>query len=330
MMKTAIIKSLRDADKEVRSASRSAFQAFAQVFHEEAKKSLREMDPEDKQRLQDLFLPVQPVKTGSLIPSSAVKATPHHARTVSFHPSTTIQKSFAPPPTTIRKPLQAISLNTNTPSRKLTKENFGLTTVQRTEKKTKMTPSERILRCLVDCFGPGESDAISSKRIIAMREMAAIFVSQPKELSLSDYTSYIHRIEICVKSIDHKVASAGMDAFGTFMYALRSCGYLDYLSMDMLNTAFPVALKRTRSEDIVLREAAKRACEACVDICPHPSLLSVVVAFRRTFQEEIVLEIFVSVTREHAEMKRLNNSTNTADETFISEQADENEVLIAE
>ena len=316
-IEVAVRKSLRDADPEVRTAARMAFTTFAGLFPDQARKSFKELEPEDKQRFSDLFPPAISAPPTSSLLSSAVKRTPHHSAVKRVAPSTAtgpvpFSANARQQPLSSRKPLQSVSMNTAaaTPAPKSALKEKTVTftgglgggAVTTTTKKTASKPArtsvqDRISRSIIDCFGAEDTAAAKSRRFAAMRELAFVFMNHAAELSVADFASCIHAIESCVNSLDESVSASGLDAFGIFIHKVGESSDsrdVDLVRLDMLRTAFPIALKRANQGLAVVDKAADLAINSCFEHIAHTDLLATVVNFQKAYRDDSILSTFIA------------------------------------
>lgn len=320
-------KALRDADSEVRAAARSAYTSFVKKFPEEARKGLKEMEVEDRQRFQEMIpVKVQEKPASNLLMSSSVKRTPFRSVTNMPPPSTS---------NTVRKPLQMISFNTATPSsmrvRKFKDDNTCSKTTQtvafpslqsaakqsaiQSERKRQATFRERLARDLVDLLGRTGSVEARTRMASAMKDIAEIFVSHAEDLELDDFIQCESAVELAVFSSDDVVVRSGMDALGTFVWALARCRdgtsrERESIMERLVSMTFPMALIKTQSTVDDLAQAALRAADTCAMFLSKNELLSYVLQYARQENDNNVMRYYSAVI----------DSGDESDESALTEQ----------
>ena len=306
VIENAVKKSLKDADSEVRTAARVAFTTFARTFPEEGRKSWQSMESEERARFQDLFPTIsQPINQAILMSSSA-KRTP-------FHPNA----RATPAPalnSTVRKPLQMLSVNATTPSsmksRKLKEErpapiSFGLApsavkTIQRPDNKKVVTFRDRLVRNLVDLLGRSDTIEAKSRITSAMRDIAGIFYAHAEDLISSDFIQCESAIEMTVFSADEDICKSGMDALGMFVFALGGSRQIPAREKDdvlarLVSGTFPVALVKTQARNTVLAEAALRAIDACSEFISKNQLLAYALQYAKSERDDLIMRYYTAV-----------------------------------
>ena len=308
-LEIGVRKSLRDADSEVRTAARMTFTTFARIFPEEAKKSFRELEPEDKQRFQDLFPVTSSMANPSLIAASAAKRTPFHSNA---RATPMVGKSVS-----TRKPLQTISTNLATPSstviNKRIKEetiapvSFTLGSVSTrkpvqptTMKKPPQTFRDRLVRSLVDLLGRSEGAEARARITAAMRDIAGIFYAHADELFASDFIQCESAVEMTVFNSDDEICKSGLDAMGLFIFSLGQSRNVSSREKEdimerVASKTFPVALIKTQSSNDALGEAALRAVDACIEYISRNQLLAYALQYSKMEKDDAVMRYYAAV-----------------------------------